>query len=174
MTDSIMQRRPAPRAAVAAILLVLAAPSATTLSAQERDRPHEITLAAEAVAGSARYLRTVATGIDLGIELGIGPAYAVHLGGPKNEVREWAGAYPVLRLRPSETIALLVSPIGIGAIIGDDFGTVYPSGQAGVEVLLGRLRLASLVRTVRIAGGNGTGQYRTTWVPLRAGLAFPW
>ncbi|MEZ4587539.1 MAG: hypothetical protein R2909_14170 [Gemmatimonadales bacterium] len=158
----------------ALLLTALLLPAASALPAQDRERPNELTLAVETAAGGARYLRTLGTGVDLGIELTLGPAYSVHLAGPKGDLREWGEAYPVLRLRPTESLALLLSPIGIGAIIGDDFGTVYPSGQAGVELALGRLRLASLVRTVRIAGGNGTGEYRTTWVPLRAALAFPW
>ncbi|MGE0553315.1 MAG: hypothetical protein AB7R55_07780 [Gemmatimonadales bacterium] len=156
------------------ILAALLLPAASALPAQDRARTNELTLAAEAAAGGARYLRTLGAGVDLGVELTLGPAYSVHLGGPKHDLREWGEAYPVLRLRPTESLALLLSPIGIGAIIGNDFGTVYPSGQAGVELALGRLRLASLVRTVRMAGGNGTGEYRTTWVPLRAGLALSW
>jgi len=34
--------------------------------------------------------------------------------------------------------------------------------------------VGSWVRVVRIAGGNGTGNYRVVWTPIRLGYAIRW
>jgi hypothetical protein len=67
-------------------------------------------------------------------------------------------------------VQLSLSPIGAAAVIGDDFGTVYPAGQASLDLVRGRLRAGSAIRVVRIAGASGTGLYRTLWIPIRLGL----
>jgi len=141
--------------------------------AQTGDAQRELVVSVEPIAAGIRYLHPVTSRVRLGGELIGGPAYAARVGGP-SDLREWGSAFLSVGLQPAERLSVLVSPIGLATSVGDDFGTVYPSGQAGLELAVGRARVGTAVRVVRIAGPNGTGDYRTTWVPLRVGISFLW
>ena len=162
----------------AAVLLTLAClPAGTGLGAQataSAARPNEVTVTAEPLAAGVQYLRSEGN-FRLGIGLTAGPVYGVVLGGPEfGRLREWATGYPVLGLRVSPNLEVVISPIGAALLGGDDFGAVYPSAQGGVVLGRGSIRVGSWVRVVRIAGGNGTGAYRVVWTPVRLGYAIRW
>jgi hypothetical protein len=160
------------------LLALVGGPGATGLGAQATAapaaRPNEVTVTAEPVAAGIQYLRAAGR-FRLGIGLTAGPVYGVVLGGPEfGRLREWATGYPVLGLRVSPNLEVVISPIGAALLGGDDFGAVYPSAQGGVVLGLGSIRVGSWVRVVRIAGGNGTGSYRVVWSPIRLGYALRW
>ena len=115
----------------------------------------------------------IAAGRSLGFGgyIQVGPEYALELSDvdERDVVRTWAAAGPVLSYSANPW-RLMASPIGAALAVGDDFGTVYPAGHAGVEYALGRVRLATLIRVVRAAGPYNTGVYWTTWAPLRVAL----
>jgi GNAT superfamily N-acetyltransferase len=137
-------------------------------------RPNELTLTAEPVAAGIQFLRGAGS-VRLGIGLTAGPVYGVVIRrGEFGRLREWATAYPVLALRVSPGLTVALSPIGAALLGGDDFGAVYPSAQGGLVLGSGAIRVGSWVRVVRIAGGEGTGNYRVVWTPIRLGYALRW
>lgn len=166
-------------AARALTLLTLAClPGAAGLGAQEAisrtARPNEMTVTAEPLAAGIQYLHAWGS-FRLGIGVTAGPAYGVVVRrGEFGRLREWATAYPVLGFRVSRNLEMALSPIGAALLGGDDFGAVYPSAQGGVVLGLDPIRVGSWVRVVRIAGGNGTGNYRVVWTPIRLGYALRW
>lgn len=104
--------------------------------------------------------------VRAGAALIAGPQFGVDVANAP-DVRAWANAQLVLGFRPAPRFELFVSPIGAALVVGDDFGAVYPSAQAGAEFGAARMRFGSLFRIIRIAGGNGSGTYWTQWIPLR-------
>jgi len=145
---------------------------------QARERPvvqarHEVAILLESVAGGIQYLRTGTGRLVLGASLTAGPQFGLTISDADvDDIRAWASAHATLGLGSSEGLRFLLSPIGASVIVGNDFGAVYPSGEAGIELARGRLRLGTLMRMIRIAGANGTGNYWTRWVPLRVGYGF--
>lgn len=157
-----------------ALLAFLVIPPAT-LWAQGPEagvvRPNEVTLFAEPAAGGAQYLYYLGQGWRGGVTVTAGPTYGVRVSKElSGDIRNWGSAYATIGFRTRGGIEANISPIGVAAIIGNDFGTVYPSGQGYLGVARGRLRAGSVLRVIRIAGGNGSGEYWTQWVPLRVGI----
>jgi hypothetical protein len=151
--------------------LVLGLPAASR--AQDGpERLNELAVTVEPIAGGAQYLHSFGSRVQFGAVLTLGPVYGVWFS--PSEIRDWGAAYPVLAVRVSPALRVLLSPIGGAISLGNDFGTVYPSAQGGLEVTTGPIRIGSLVRVIRIAGGNGSGTYRTRWIPIRASYAFGW
>ena len=159
--------------ALAALTITL---SAGPLSAQagRENRPgrNEITISAEPFAGGLRYLRGEPTGFRFGAGLTIGPLQGVTLAdADTGNLDEWATLHAVVGFGAAGGIRATLGP-GVALAIGDDFGALYPSGQADVEWAHGRLRLGTIVRVMRIAGSYGTGDYWVRWIPVRLGIAF--
>jgi hypothetical protein len=89
-----------------------------------------------------------------------------------DDVRSWAGAWAVLGYRVKNGIRIHVAPVGAALAVGNDFSAVYPSGQAGLDIGPGRIRVGSALRVIRVAGPNGTGTWWTQWVPVRLSYVF--
>ena len=158
------------RALVLFCLLAPVALRAQDTRAQAAPTDNEVSLAVEPLAGGAQYLHRIGGRVYLGVAVTAGPLYGVVLSrGDFGRLREWATLYPVLAYRLPSGIQAFLSPIGAALAVGDDFGSVYPSAQAGLELGRGRLRMGTVRRGVRIATGNGGGSYRVQWVPLRLG-----
>jgi hypothetical protein len=155
--------------ALAALLAVSPAPAQTVAQNSVR---HDVALLAEPLAAGVQYVIHSGGGLRFGAALVAGPQFGVDVANSRSDIRAWASVNPVLGYRFSNGAEFFISPIGASAIIGNDFGAIYPSGQAGAEFGVGPLRFASLIRTIRIAGGNGTGTYWTQWLPLRVGIPF--
>lgn len=147
-------------------LSLLPGPAAGQTGAPRND----VTGFVEPAAAGVRYLRFLGDRVSLGAEVTGGPRYGVVIGGEADRVRTWGTIYPVLGYTTPGGLQFTVSPIGGGILIGNDFGTIYPSGQATMELVRGRWRVGTAVHVIRIAGGNGTGTYRTVWTPLRIGI----
>lgn len=131
----------------------------------------ELTVLAEPWAGGVQYLYHFGGAVRAGAVLTAGPFGGVTIArGTSGRLREWATAYPVLSLRTTSGFEVELSPIGAALAIGDDFGAIYPSGQALVGLARGRLQLGSIVRVIRIAGGHGTGIGWWQWIPVRIGF----
>ncbi len=79
----------------------------------------------------------------------------------------YATGYLVLRWTPDAAWQVVLNPIGFAVVVGNDFGTAYPSTRLGVSRFLGRWGIGTEVRVVRIAGGGGSGDYRIQWAPVR-------
>ena len=161
------------RSAWAVLLLSLG--GAGGLHAQTHPPPaSELTLTVELAAAGARYMAGRGAW-RLGAGVSAGSRHGLELmGDGAGDVRLVAAAYPVVSRSLGTGMRLLMSPLGAALISGNDFLGVYPSAQAGVEIVRGRLRLGSVARVVRIAGTEGSGDYLVTWSPLRLGVALSW
>jgi hypothetical protein len=149
---------------LAAALLLLPA----LAGAQSRG---EVSLFAETVAGGVQYLHGVGPSLFLGAAVGFGPSEGVDIKGlPFRDVDPWATGYLNLAVRTPCGVELSLSPVGAIVVIGDDFGVVYPSAQAQLSARLGRFRLGTIVRTIRVAGANDSAEWWTQWIPLRLGF----
>lgn len=140
-------------------------------SVRGRQARGELLLTVEPVAGGVQYLHFLGGRWHLGAVVSGGPVYGAWLS-DRSDIRDVAAAFPVVAVDLSPALRLAVSPVGAAAVIGNDFGTVYPAAQTALEVVAGRLRLGSVIRVIRVAGGGGTGDYRVRWIPIRVGLAF--
>jgi hypothetical protein len=153
--------------------LVFAAVACREVVAQAAPlRPrNELTVHAEPLAAGARYAFAAGTRWRIGPSLTIGPFKGVTLRrGQSGELREWATTYATVSFSPHDRVDLILSPIGAALAIGDDFSSVYPSAQLGVQTGGRRWVLGTDFRVMRIAGPNGTGDYWLQWVPVRIGL----
>lgn len=152
--------------------LAFAAPSLGAQALPDGTVRDEVALFAEPAAGGMQYLHYLGQGWRGGVTVTAGPTYGVRVSKELNsDIRNWGSAYATIGFRTRHGIEANVSPIGAAAIVGDDFGTVYPSAQAHLGLVRDRLRIGSVLRVIRIAGGNGSGTYWTQWVPLRIGVA---
>lgn len=79
----------------------------------------------------------------------------------------WMNANLQLGLKVTPSFALVVRPIGVVVLSGDDFSAAYPSTSGGVEYRLRGFRFGSDVAVIRIAGVDGTGEYWVRWLPAR-------
>jgi hypothetical protein len=153
---------------------LLSLPSARASGQMDaRSVSNEIVLTLEPVAVGAGYARAVGERASVGLVIGAGPLYTVSVSDDGAEdVREWATGHAIAGYRSAGGIEVLAGP-GATILIGNDFGAIYPSALAGFGYRRGRVRLATVLRTVRIAGGNGTGIYRMRWTPLQLGWVIP-
>lgn len=170
--------RPAPCGrAIRSGILVLIAVAGREAAAQAALPSHrnELTLHAEPIAAGARYSFAAGSRWRIGPALTIGPFEGVTLRrGQSGQLREWATAYATVSFAPHDRVDLILSPIGAALAVGDDFGSVYPSAQLGVQTGGRRWVLGTDLRVMRIAGPNGTGDYWLQWVPMRVGLQWRW
>jgi hypothetical protein len=83
------------------------------------------------------------------------------------DARSWAGAYLGLGVRSEGGIGFHVSPLGAAVVAGNDYASVYPSAQLGVDYGRKRFRLGTMVRVIRVPTANSTAAYWTQWVPVR-------
>ncbi|HPF63135.1 MAG: hypothetical protein KC544_12665 [Gemmatimonadetes bacterium] len=131
----------------------------------------EVGLFAEPIAGGVQLSHGVSERWRLGAAIGFGPSEGIDLQElPFRDVDPWATGYVNVAWRSRAGLEVAVSPIGAVVVIGDDFGVVYPSGQAQLSVPLGRIRVGTIVRTIRVAGANNSADWWTQWIPLRVGL----
>lgn len=150
------------------LLCLLAISLASTAAAQSRN---EVSLFAEPVAGGIQYARGVGGAVRLGAAVGVGPSEGVDIKGlPFRDVDPWATGYLNLGVRARSGVEVSLSPVGAVVVIGDDFGVVYPSAQAQFSAPFGRFRVGTIVRTIRVAGANGSADWWTQWIPLRLGF----
>jgi len=126
----------------------------------------------ESWAGGVQYLRLLGGPWRAGAAVGAGPFGGVTLArGTSGLLREWATAYMAISVRSDTGAEVIVSPIGAALAVGDDFGAIYPTAQVQLGLAKSRLRISSVVRAIRIAGGNRSGTYWSQWIPLRIGYA---
>jgi hypothetical protein len=57
------------------------------------------------------------------------------------------------------------------AVIGSDFGVVFPSAQLELSRGVGRFRVGTVLRTIRVAEANDRATWWTEWLPLRLSVA---
>lgn len=129
-----------------------------------------VTISLEAAALGARWLHPVGGGWAAGVEAALGPRFGVRLAGDELDgARTWASASLTFASSSAGGVRGRVSPIGAALVVGNDYAALYPAAEAGAETEYGRLRAGSGVRVLRVAGANGTGEWRAWWVPLRLG-----
>jgi len=138
-------------------------------------RDHELALHGEPIAVGARYSFAAGSRWRIGPSLTVGPFEGVTLRrGQSGELKEWATTYATVSFAPAERVELILSPIGAALAVGDDFSSVYPTAQLGIQTGGQRWVLGTDLRVMRIAGANGTGHYWLQWVPLRLGIRWRW
>jgi hypothetical protein len=160
---------------VSGFLLILAA---TARPAGGQAAPssgaNELSLHAEPLAAGGRYSRALGTRWRIGPSLTIGPFEGVTLRrGQSGRLKEWATTYATVSFSPAAMIDLVASPIGAALALGDDFSSVYPSAQFGVQVGE-RWVFGTDLRVIRIAGPAGSGLYWVQWIPARVGVRWRW
>jgi hypothetical protein len=152
-----------------AALLTLLLPAAP-LSGQVQER-HQFQLHVEPLAVGIRSATPIGRGWTIGPTLIVGPYEGVNLTESNaGDLREFANGFLTFGYRFTPKAELVLSPIGASAANGNDYATVYPSAQAGLQVQLGGGWVGSDIRVIRIAQGNNQGRYWTQWVPLRVGF----
>jgi hypothetical protein len=130
-----------------------------------------VTLVAEPIAVGVEVLGRIGATTRVGLTATGGPSETVNLGEAlSRDYRTVVNGYVTIGLRVAPKVEALVSPIGVAVVTGDDFAAACPSAQAAFAVAAGRLRFGSGLRVVRIAGGNGTGDYWWQWIPVRIGI----
>ena len=128
----------------------------------------------EAIGAGGRAIFTVHPSVALGAGLNVGHFEGIDLRtGVADELHVIGAIHLTGVVRIAGPVRLVVSPIGTSLVTGDDFGSLYPSGEAGLEFARGRLRASSAVRVVRIPTGDSGAEYWVQWVPIRLGIAFP-
>lgn len=138
------------------------------LSAQ--DIPYVVELHAEALAAGLTIALPAAGEWAFGIDLSAGKHLAFDLTDAGEDVDLYATGYATVRWRPNDNVQISISPIGVAAVVGNDFGTVYPSARLGGGWYWGRFGVGTEFRVIRIAGGFGSGDYWVQWSPVRVGF----
>lgn len=162
------------RVAAAAVLLTLSIPSPSAAQSLSPSR-NEIAIHIEPIAAGIRYAGAIGPRVSIGPSLTAGPFHGITLGDDDGaELREAGTAYLAIVLAPAERLRVVLQPIGAAVVTGDDFGAAYPSAQGGVEWRWGRFVAGTDLRVIRVAGPNGSGDYRLHWIPLRIGRAWAW
>jgi hypothetical protein len=114
--------------------------------------------------------------LQAGVAVGLGPVLAVPFSErdyyESEDLMEAAHAGLVVAWRFWKLLGIEVSPLRASLMVGNDWGQVYPSAHARLFAAGSRVRVSSQITVVRIAGGDGTGYYVTTWVPLLVAVNF--
>jgi len=107
----------------------------------------------------------------LGVDLTVGPTQTVDVQSLENQSGAdlYSSANIMLRLNLSSLFQVMIEPLGASFVVGNDWSQMYPSAALGVQFSRHRIRLVSMIRVVRVAGGHGSGDYWVAWVPLRIG-----
>ncbi|HET9274546.1 MAG TPA: hypothetical protein VFN96_00600 [Gemmatimonadales bacterium] len=157
------------------ILPLLAASAPSPGRCQAPVHRSQLTLHLEPVALGARYGYAPGRRWRLGPSLTVGPFEGVTLDrGDSGRLREWATLYGTVSAELAPRFEVVLSPIGAALALGDDFSSVYPSAQVGLQVSSGRWIGGSDIRVIRIAGPSGSGIYWVQWIPLRVGIRWEW
>ena len=161
---------------VASLSLCLALSAAVSSAAQAPVHArNEITVHAEPIAAGVRYARAIGTRTFVGPALTAGPFHGVAIDDAAGaDLREVATLHLAFVVAPTERLRVVLQPVGVALATGNDFGAAYPSAQGGMEWRLGRFVAGTDLRVIRVAGPNGSGDYRIHWIPLRVGRAWAW
>jgi hypothetical protein len=134
-----------------------------------RASAQKVTVTAEPVAVGLQLL-TKGSSWRMGVSMTAGPLVGVEFNDADvSDAKNAATTFAAIVYRASR-VQLVINPIGAALVVGNDFSAVYPTGQLGLDALLGRWTLGTAVRTIRIAGPNGGADYWTHWIPLRVGF----
>ena len=132
--------------------------------------PAAVELHAEALAVGAAFTVPLSSAWSVGIDVSVGKHLGVDVTDEGAGIDTYATGYVAVRWTPDANWQAVISPIGFAGIVGNDFGTVYPSARVGLSIFWSRLGVGSELRVVRIAGGNGSGDYWVQWSPVRLAL----
>ncbi len=149
------------------VSLLLAATAGAGLS---QTPPTSVELHAEAVAGGAAFTWVASSAWSFGMDVSAGKHIGVDVAEVSEDLETLLSGYVAVRWTPDTAWQVMLSPIGFAGVIGNDFGTVYPSARLGISRFFSRLGAGTELRVVRIAGGNGTGDYWIEWSPLRISI----
>lgn len=168
-------RRSAIRSGRWGLTLLAITIAAARAAAQDAGSRNELILAVEPLAVSGRYAVAVAPAWRLGPSLSVGPFEGVTVRrGQSGELREWATAYATVSVAPAPAFEVVLHPIGAALALGDDFSSVYPTAQLGVQLGGRRWLVGSDLRVIRIAGASGSGHLWVQWIPVRVGVRWRW
>jgi hypothetical protein len=125
----------------------------------------------EPLAGGVELLRPAGDRWWFGAALGVGPSEGVTVAGlPRWDADPWVTGYLTAAFELPAAVELAVSPIGAIAVIGSDFGVVFPSAQLQLSRGAGRFRLGTALRVIRVAEAGGRATWWTEWLPLRVSV----
>ncbi len=126
----------------------------------------------EAVAVGAALVVPVGGAWSVGGDVSVGKHAVVNVTDAGAGIDTYATGYLGLRWTPDAAWQLALSPLGAAVVVGNDFGTAYPSARLGISRFWRRVGIGTEVRLVRIAGGGGSGDYWVQWVPVRVAVRF--
>ena len=124
----------------------------------------------EAIAGGITLTLPAESTWSVGIDLSLGNHFGVNLLEVDDEVDLIGAGYGVVTWRPDNRVQVSLGPIGLATVLGNDFAAIYPSARLGLGYFPGKFGVGTELRLVRIAGGNGTGNYWLHWSPVRVSL----
>jgi hypothetical protein len=90
----------------------------------------------------------------------------------REDLTEYANAGLAVSFSLASHFGLELSPLRLAVVVGSDWGQVYPSGHVKLWMSYGRVRFASQLTAIRIAGGHGTGKYPVFWIPVLVAFSF--
>lgn len=132
--------------------------------------PTSVELHAEAVAAGAAFTWIASSAWSFGVDVSVGKHIGVDVAEVSEDLETLVSGYVAVRWTPDTAWQVMLSPIGFAGAAGNDFGTVYPSARLGISHFFSRLGAGTELRVVRLAGGNGTGEYWIEWSPLRVSI----
>jgi hypothetical protein len=155
----------------------------TSAAAQEVATAHmpawedeSFVLEAAALSVSPQVYARIANRVQVGAMVGLGPSLAVavteHDYYETEDLLEPFYAGVALACRFAGPVGVELCPLRAALVVGNDWSSVYPGAHFKVFAAWSGVRVSSQLKLVRIAGGDGTGYYVTTWVPLLVALNF--
>lgn len=162
------------------LLWLLLGASAAAQEAPTAQEPawedHRFVLEATALSISPQVYARIAKRVQVGAMVGLGPSLAVAVTErdyyETEDLLEPFYAGVAVACRFAGPVGVELCPLRAALIVGNDWGSVYPGAHLKVFAAWSGVRVSSQLKLVRIAGGDGTGYYVTTWVPLLVALNF--
>jgi hypothetical protein len=136
---------------------------------------------ATAASGDFQYHRALLPSLRIGLGIAAGPIQAVKANNASSEsyddARELAHAGLLITGRFHKNFAVEISPLRASLYGGNDWGAFYPSAHLKAflvfpSVTKPRLGIGTQLSVIRVAGGNGAGDYPLYWLPVLVSYSF--
>lgn len=136
---------------------------------------------ATAASGGVQYHRRVIPSLRIGLGIAAGPIQAVKANHTAShtfdDAREVAHAGLLFSCRVHKNFALEASPLRVSIFSGNDYSQFYPSGHLKAFLVFPsvnspRFGLGTQLTVIRVAGGNGSGDFPRYWLPVLISYSF--
>ena len=144
-------------------------------------KANSFVIEATAASGGFQYHRRALPSLRIGLGIAAGPIQAVKANNTAsqnyNDASEVAHAGLLITGRFHKNFAVEVSPLRASLYAGSDWGTFYPSGHLKAFLVFPgvnspRFGLGTQFTLIRVAGGNGSGDFPLYWLPVLISYSF--